>query len=141
MFKARNYIKKNTLINLYHSYIYSYQIYCIEALGNATNCHLEELYLTQKKVAFSNYNTPGITIFKQLNILPLNTLVLNRIGIKVYSMPIMYYLLQYMICLLQIVMYIIILQGRNTIRVILIYIQKVLVTQVLAYGMLCSPKL
>ena len=79
MFKARNYLKRNTLINLYPSYIYPYLIYCIEAWGNATNCHMEQLYLTKKKVArmisFSNYNTPSKDVFKQLNILPLNKLV------------------------------------------------------------------
>ena len=36
-------------------------------------------------ISFSNYNTPSITIFKQLNILPLNTLVVNRIGIMRYK--------------------------------------------------------
>ena len=89
MFKAKKILKRNTLINLYHSYIYPYLIYCIEAWGNASNCHLEQLYLTQKKVArmisFSNYNAHSIDIFKQLNILPLNKLVINRIGIRMYK--------------------------------------------------------
>ena len=89
MFKAKKLLKKNTLINLYHSYIYPYLIYCIEAWGNASNCHLEQLYLTQKKVArmisFTNYNAHSIDIFKQLNILPLNKLVINRIGIMMYK--------------------------------------------------------
>ena len=44
MFKARNYLKRNALVNLYHSFIYLYLIYCIEAWGNATNCHLKQLY-------------------------------------------------------------------------------------------------
>ena len=73
IYKARKYLKRHTLINLYHSYIYPYLIYCIEAWGNVTNCHLEQLYLTQKKVAriisFSNYNTPSKDIFKQLHII------------------------------------------------------------------------
>ena len=89
LFKARNYRKRNTLINMYHSYIYPYLIYCIEAWGNSTNCHMEKLYLTQKKVArmisFSNYNTLSKDIFKQLNILPLNKLIVNRIGIMMYK--------------------------------------------------------
>ena len=50
-----------------------------------------------------------------------------------------------MICILKIVKYIITIQDRNiyfmSIRVILISIQKVLETQVLAYGMLCSTQL
>ena len=83
LFKAKNYLNRKALINLYHSYIYPYLIYCIEAWGNATNCHLEQLYLIQKKVtrmiSYSNYNTHSIDIFKQLNILPRNKLVVNRI--------------------------------------------------------------
>ena len=36
----KNILKRNTLNNLYHSYIYPYLIYCIEALDNTSNCHL-----------------------------------------------------------------------------------------------------
>ena len=89
MFKAKKILKRNTLINLYHSYIYPYLIYCIEAWGNASNCHLEQLYLTHKKfarmISFSNYNAHSIDSFKQLNILPLNKLVINRIEIMMYK--------------------------------------------------------
>ena len=84
--------KRNALINLYHSYIYIYTIILyivIEAWGNATNYHLEQLYLVQMKmtkmISFSNYNTPSITMLKQLNILPLNKLVVNRIGLMMYK--------------------------------------------------------
>ena len=89
MFKARNYLKRNALVNLYHSFIYPYLIYCIEAWGNATNCYLKQLYQIQKKVirmiAFANYNTPSIDIFKNLIILPLDKLVVDRIGIMMYK--------------------------------------------------------
>ena len=89
MFKARHYLKRNALVNLYHSFIYPYLIYCIEAWGNATNCHLKQLYLIQKKVirmiTFANYNTPSIDIFKNLNILPLEKLVVHRIGVMMYK--------------------------------------------------------
>ena len=85
MLKARNYLKRNALVNLYYSFIYPYLIYCIEAWGNAINCYLKQLYLIQKKVirmiAFANYNTPSIDIFKNLIILPLYKLVVDRIGI------------------------------------------------------------
>ena len=73
MLKA--YLKRNALVNLYYSFIYPYLIYCIESWGNAINCYLMQLYLIQKKVirmiAFANYNTLSIDIFKNLNILPL----------------------------------------------------------------------
>ena len=36
-------------------------------------------------ISFSNYNTPSKDIFKQLHILPLNKLVVNRIGIMMYT--------------------------------------------------------
>ena len=104
---------------------------------------------TQKKVArmtsFSNYNAHSIYIFKQLNILPLNKLVVNRIGIMMYK---------YANNLLPPVindMYTTNSDVHNyttrqkhllhVIRVILIATQKVLFTQVLAYGMLCNMKL
>ena len=36
-------------------------IYCIEAWGNASDCHLDQLYIIQKKVIrlilFTNYDT------------------------------------------------------------------------------------
>ena len=36
-------------------------------------------------IAFANYNTPSIDIFKNLNILPLDKLVVDRIGIMMYK--------------------------------------------------------
>ena len=43
LLKARNELQRNSLINLYHSLIYPYLIYCIEAWGNATNFYLRLL--------------------------------------------------------------------------------------------------
>ena len=58
-------------------------------MGNATNCHLKQLYLIQKKairmITIANYNTPSIDIFKNLNILPLDKLVVDRIGVMMYK--------------------------------------------------------
>ena len=89
MFKARHYLKRYALVNLYQSFIYPYLIYYIEAWGNATNCHLMQLYLIQKKVirmvTFANYNTRSIDIFKNLNILPLDKPVVDRIGVMMYK--------------------------------------------------------
>ena len=64
-------------------------IYCIEAWGNASNCHLDQLYIIQKKVikfiSFTNYDISSATTFKNLEILRLNKLVYNRIGIMMYK--------------------------------------------------------
>ena len=80
--------KRNALVNLYHWFIYPYLIYCLEARGNAIHYHLKQLYLIQKKVirmtTFANYNTPSIDIYKNLNILPLDKLVVDRIIIIIF---------------------------------------------------------
>ena len=84
MFKERHYLKRNVHVNRYHSFIYPYLICCIEEWVNATNCHL-----IQKKVirmiTFANYNTPSIDIFKNLNILPMEKHVVDRIGVMMYK--------------------------------------------------------
>ena len=89
MSKASKYLKRKSLLTLYYSYIYPYMIYCIEAWGNASNCHLDQLYITQKKIirliSFTNYDIPSAVTFKNLEILPLNKLVYNRIGIMMYK--------------------------------------------------------
>ena len=89
MYKARNYINKKALIGLYHSYIYPYFIYCIESWGNASNCHLDPLFVIQKRIlrilTFSSYDVPSDSLFKHTNILPLYKLVHYRIGIMMYK--------------------------------------------------------
>ena len=89
MYKARPYLDKKCLANLYHTFIYPYLIYCIEIWGNVPSCHLNPLYLMQKRIiriiTFSNYLAHTEPIFKQLNILPVNKLYYNRIGIMMYK--------------------------------------------------------
>ena len=64
-------------------------IYRNEAWGNASRCHLDQLYIIQKKVikliSFTNYDISSAATFKILQILPLNKLVYNRIGIMMYK--------------------------------------------------------
>ena len=122
---------------------YYYMIYCIEAWGNTTNFHLKQLYLIQKKVirmiTFANYNTPSIDIFKNLNILPLDKRVVDRIGVMMYKyandlLP------PALNCIPQIAMFIITQQDRGTSFMSIRVTLTVLVMQVLAYGMFFSPK-
>ena len=63
-------------------------IYCIEAWGNASNCHLDQLYIQKnviRLISFTNYDISSATTFKKLEILPLSKLVYNRIGIMMYK--------------------------------------------------------
>ena len=41
--KARKYLNKKSLINLYHSFVFPYLTYCIEIWGNASDIHLDAL--------------------------------------------------------------------------------------------------
>ena len=89
MYKARNYINKEALLGLYHSYIHPYFIYCIESWGNASNCHHDPLFAIQKRIlrilTFSIYDVPSESRFKHTNILPLYKLAHYRIGIMMYK--------------------------------------------------------
>ena len=76
MYKAQNYInKKLSLVCIIRIYIYPYFIYCIESWGNASNCHLDPLFVIQKRIlrilTFSSYDVPSESLFKHTNILPL----------------------------------------------------------------------
>ena len=49
MFKASTYLDRRSLINLYNAYIYPYLVYCVESCDNAPKCHLDQLYILQKR--------------------------------------------------------------------------------------------
>ena len=40
MYKARQYLNKSSLVNLYYSHVYPYLTYCIEVWGCAYPTHL-----------------------------------------------------------------------------------------------------
>ena len=48
--KTRNFLTKNTLRNLYYTFVYPYLIYCVEIWGNTNDIHLDPLIKIQKKV-------------------------------------------------------------------------------------------
>ena len=48
--KARKVLKKKVLLQLYHSFVTPYLIYCLEIWGNASDIHLQPLITTQKKM-------------------------------------------------------------------------------------------
>ena len=47
--KARNYVNRHTLRNLYYTFVYPYLIYCVEVWGNTCASYLEPLILKQKQ--------------------------------------------------------------------------------------------
>ena len=50
MYKCRNYFDKETMQNLYFSFIYPYLTYCVEIWGNACNIHLDPIVKLKKKM-------------------------------------------------------------------------------------------
>ena len=89
MYKARKYLNKNSLKSLYHAYIYPYLTYCVEVWGCASKCHLNSLFLLQKKIlrimTFSPYLAHTDHLFKNLEILPIDKIFIDRIGITMFK--------------------------------------------------------
>ena len=48
--RARRFFNRKTLLNLYHSFIFLYLIYCVEIWGNAADIYLLPLIKLQKKI-------------------------------------------------------------------------------------------
>ena len=48
--KARKVLKRKVLLQLYHSFVIPYLIYCVEIWGNASDIYLHQLITTQKKI-------------------------------------------------------------------------------------------
>ena len=89
MYIARSDLTKSSLRKLYFSYIYPYLKYCIEIGGIFPQSHLRPLLLLQKKIVrimtFTTYYVHSDPLFKDLNILTIDKLVVHRIGIAMYK--------------------------------------------------------
>ena len=83
--KTRNLLSKNTLTNLYYTFIYPYLIYCTEIWGNTNDIHLDPLI----KIKKSNHilSSPRLTVplFQKLNILNFKKLVTQRIALLMFK--------------------------------------------------------
>ena len=83
-------LNKRPLTNLYHTFIYPYLIYCVEVWGSAKYVHLSPILFLQKKnirlITFSKRLAHTEPLFLQLNILPIDKLIQDRIGLFMYKM-------------------------------------------------------
>ena len=90
MYQARKYLIKKSMACLYNSYIYPYLIYCVESWGNVAKCHLDPMFILQKKIiriiTFSSYAKSSQFLFTALNILHLCNLIQNIIGFMMYKL-------------------------------------------------------
>ena len=89
LLKARKVLNKKVLLQLYHSFVFPYLIYCSEVWGTASDIHLQSLIKLQKKIVriinLSPYNSPTKIIFQQLNILPFKKLVFQRLALQMFK--------------------------------------------------------
>ena len=76
--KARKYLNKKSLVNLYYSFVFPYLTYCIEIWGNASAIYLDALIKIIKKIVCIILNFAFLAhtdeLFKELNILPAHKL-------------------------------------------------------------------
>ena len=89
LLKARKVLKIKVLLQLYHSFVYPYLIYCSEVWGNAPDINLHPLIILHKKIiriiSFSQYKSPTKLLFQQYNILPFKKIVFQRLGLQLYK--------------------------------------------------------
>ena len=89
MYKARLYLSKCTLLDLYYAYIYPYMTYCIEIWGSATQPHLNCLFLQQQKniriMNFSHYLAHTSPLFFFYGSSPFKKIYYRRIGLMMYK--------------------------------------------------------
>ena len=87
--KTRNFLTKNTLRNLYYTFVYPYLIYCVEIWGNTNDIHLDPLIKIQKKgiraITFSHHLDSTAPLFHNLNILNFKKLVTQRIALLMFK--------------------------------------------------------
>ena len=87
---AKPLLNKRALTNIYHTFIYPYLKYCVEVWGSARYIHLSTILLLQKNIfrliTFSERLAHTEPLFLELNILPIDILIEDRIGLFMYKM-------------------------------------------------------
>ena len=87
LYKIQRFLDMNTLIQMYHSFVFLYLIYCAEIWGNASAIHLDPLIKIQKKsfraITFSEFSAFSEPLFLRTNILNFDKHVFQRICLMI----------------------------------------------------------
>ena len=90
--KARKFLNKTTLMNLYYTFVYPYLIYCNHVWGSTYTTHFNKIISLQKKavriIAGIKPRSDVMNAFQQLRILPcilINKYLLGRLMYKIYT--------------------------------------------------------
>ena len=89
IYKARKYANKQTVKQMYYTFVFPYLIYCCEIWGNTSHTYLDSLIKYQKKIirimTFSQYDAHSKPLFMKLHILDLQKLIIHRIALMMYK--------------------------------------------------------
>ena len=89
LYKVQKYLNRQTLHNLYYTFVYLYLIYEVEIWGNACSVYLDPLVKLQKKclriITFSSYLEHTESSFQNLQILNFQELVFHRIAMLMFK--------------------------------------------------------
>ena len=76
--KARKYLKRDILCNLYYTFLYPYFTYCIHVWGNACQSYVSKLVKLRKRairiITFSQYNSNTVPLYQTLRILNISNI-------------------------------------------------------------------
>ena len=91
MTKARHYVKKDTLVTLYYSFIYPYYIYCNHVWGCASVTNINRLFVLQKwavriicQARWRAHSDPLFRELKLLNIWQINKFLIGQFMFRCY---------------------------------------------------------
>jgi len=87
--KVRDVLNKDTLLNLYYTFIYPYLTYCNIIWGKAANIHLSRLFLLQKRILRIVCNTHFLAhsapLFKQCKVLTIHNINYYCTGVFMFK--------------------------------------------------------
>ena len=90
LLKARIYLSRKCLLDLYQAFAYHYLIYCVELWGHSSDSILRPIFLVEKKIvriiSFSAFLAHTRPILLKLNLLPLCKVVIQKTSIFMYKL-------------------------------------------------------
>ena len=89
IYKARKYANKQTVKQMYYTFVFPYLIYCCEIWGNTSHIYLDPLIKCQNKIirimTFSQNDAPSKPLFMKLETLDLQKLIIHRTALMMYK--------------------------------------------------------
>ena len=89
LYKTKDYLKSDTLLTLYYSFVYPYLVYCIEVWGATTKGNLISLLKTQKRVVRMIKSVPIRTesapLFSELKMLSVFKIYMLKLAVLMFK--------------------------------------------------------